>query len=160
MSKTDESKVAERLRSRLRRLVLGPDVCPEDALREICDDIVRISRPEQLMGDLFEVLERFPEEFLGAPGPVIRTLESMPGYEGALQDSVRRGPNYHTFVMMMRIVNSLRSTREKRKWLRLIRRIADDASLDSIAEEAAAFLSEQADLRSLTKGRCKKRPRG
>jgi hypothetical protein len=140
-------------------LVLGPDVCPEVALQEICDGILRIGRPELLMGDLFEVLERFPEEFLGAPGPVIRTLESMPGYQEALQDSARRSPNSHTLFMMMRIVNSLRSAREKRRWLRLIRKIADDASLDYLAEEAAAFLSEQADLRFLTKGRCKRRPR-
>jgi hypothetical protein len=138
-ARKDEAKRLEAVRARLRQVKADP----EPALETICEEIARLPKPELLMNDLFEVLERLPEAFLGAPGPVIRILEHMTGYEERLRDSVSRAPNPHTLVMMFRIVNSSGPAQEKTRWLRLIRRIAKDCSLDYLAEEALTFLSER-----------------
>jgi hypothetical protein len=131
------------LREKLKNVSGGPGakLTPAAALGDICKEIAKLHEADELMHDLFAVLERFPDTFLGAPGPVVRALEAIEGYEDMLRASVRKKPTMHTLAMMMRIVNACRSREERRKWNRLIRTIADDESLGPLSEEASAFLS-------------------
>lgn len=91
---------------------------------------------------LFNFLERLDQADLGSPGPVVHLLEALPGYEGHLQQSLRRRPTPLTVWMVNRILNA--SPPDRDVWLAFLRTAAGDTQLpEATREEARGYLAFQ-----------------
>jgi hypothetical protein len=98
--------------------------------------------------DLFRFIERIsqspeidPRYDLGSPGPLVHTLEALPGYEMHLIDSVKRQPTPMTLWMLNRLANTSTDGARRTDWLDLIAASMShkDASAATI-EVARSFL--------------------
>src|SRR6185312_15617487 len=77
-----------------------------ERLEELTSAVRIMPSPERAVPEMFRVMERMPDVELGSPGPLVHTLEGIPGYERHLADSVRRQPSLLSVWMVNRILNS------------------------------------------------------
>ncbi len=70
----------------------------------LTDEISRLEHPESALPAMLDLLERFPEEEIGSPGPLIHTIEKCPNYEAALFQSLERQPASLTVWMVSRLL--------------------------------------------------------
>lgn len=124
----------------------------KEMLRAICREVATLPTAEaapMVLG----FIERFsrPTKFdarydLGTPGPLVRTLESLPGYESFLVESVRRAPAPLTIWMVNRILNESRGTTRYRVFLSVLRGVLDHPTTPAeIKEEALSCLWMQSE---------------
>jgi hypothetical protein len=74
-------------------------------LQGLTDEFLAQSQPELAIPALFAVMERMPVTELGAPGPLVYTLESMRGHhEHELVESSKRQPANLNVWMVNRIL--------------------------------------------------------
>jgi|SRR5471030_50595 len=66
------------------------------------------------------LIERHPEAELGSPGPLVHELESIPGHESFLRDSVLRHPADLNIWMVNRIFNSELILGVRSSWLEVL----------------------------------------
>jgi hypothetical protein len=113
-------------------------------LYEVLDGFKEASDRSRAIPALFGVLERFPDADLGTPGPIVHALESIPGYEPALAESVRRQPCYYTVWMMNRILNVEDAAPARREWIQLLESAAHHPKASpGLADDVARFLAHQ-----------------
>src|SRR5262249_15217200 len=82
------------------------DARGREKLYELTDAIMSLSSPERAIPALFAVVERLPDADLGSPGPLVHTLERLPGYERGLMRSARRRPTLLSVWMVNGILNT------------------------------------------------------
>jgi hypothetical protein len=111
---------------------------------DLADEILAWSSSDEVVNAVFAVFERLPDSDLGSPGPLIHTIEKVPGYESRLLESVERHPTPHTVWMINRLLN-LPQPRERRKQLLNLLRNAASHPLANTAtrERARRFLQWQ-----------------
>jgi hypothetical protein len=115
-----------------------------DRLTAASRDILELPQPADAAPLLFNLLERFPEEHFGSPGPVVGALEEMGGYEELLRESVARKPTQHTVWMVNRILNSPPGKSNRASWLSLLESVISNPAADEGARQSATeFLEYQ-----------------
>jgi hypothetical protein len=155
---TEDPLPAEELRTALDELTES-DFDPwnrmargKETLRELCAHLAMLPTAEAAPM-ILEFIERFasPTRFdarydLGTPGPLVRTLESLPGYESFLVESIRRAPAPLTIWMVNRILNESRGTMRYCVFLGVLRGVLDHpSSPPEIKEEALSCLWGQGE---------------
>ena len=113
-------------------------------LYEILTDFELLPHRERAVAALFGVIERFPEYDFGSPGPLVHTLEAIPGYEPFLMESLRRVPAELSVWMVNRILNSDLPSEANAFWVNELRQVlTNPAVLASARESAKEFLEYQ-----------------
>jgi hypothetical protein len=69
---------------------------------------------------MFGLMERMPDVELGSPGPLVHTLEAIPGYESYLVNSVRKQPSLLSVWMVNRMLNSPILEDHRQFWMALL----------------------------------------
>jgi hypothetical protein len=91
---------------------------------------------------------------LGTPGPLVHTLEALPGYERWLIESVRRRPAPLSLWMLNRILNSLPDGQQHDRCFAVLRSECDRSDVGpTTVAEATEFLEHQKALRVGRSGR-------
>lgn len=100
------------------------------------------------MPALFDVMERMPDVEMGAPGPLVATLEQMRGrYESELAESIKRKPTALTVWMVNRILNGTRDQGQRQFYLDLLRFAAEHPEApDSARHKARHFMEHQSGV--------------
>ena len=123
-----------------------------ERLKELCRHLgsmpTRVAAP-MILG----FIERFttPTKFdarydLGTPGPLVRTLEGLAGYESFLVESLKRRPAPLTIWMVNRILHESRRTTRYHVFLSVLRGVLDHPSTPpEIKEEALSCLFMQSE---------------
>jgi hypothetical protein len=93
---------------------------------------------------MLSVIERYPDAELGSPGPLVHELESIPGYESFLMDSVLRQPADLNVWMVNRILNSEVSQDLRLGWLSVMHQVLKHARASKEVQQTVAdFLEHQ-----------------
>ena len=100
------------------------------------------------VGKLFEIIERHPLDDFGIPGEVAYFIEDFyPDYLPIMIDSINRTPTLHTVWMLNRCINA---SDNKDKLLSILKRVADDTTVESeIRDSAASFFEYQTGHRDI-----------
>jgi len=123
----------------------GPDggAAGMDRLYELTNALGEVPAPERAIPELFAVMERLHDVDLGAPGPLVHTLERMP-YTTELVASVRRFPTPLSVWMVNRILNSELADVQRRFYLDLLAAAAEHPGASRFArDDAGRFLAFQ-----------------
>lgn len=72
-------------------------------LVDLMEESERVEQKEGLLKALFGVLERFPDEELGMPSPIVHVIKHCAGYEEELLKSLKRQPGILTVWMMYKL---------------------------------------------------------
>jgi hypothetical protein len=73
-------------------------------LSKLTDELLATSNPEKGLKAMLRILERFPEEELGSPGPLIYAIEHCKGYEIELLQSLKRQPTSLSIWLLYRLI--------------------------------------------------------
>jgi hypothetical protein len=115
-----------------------------ERLYELTEALMALPAPERAIPALFAVMERLPESDLGSPGPLVHTLEKLPGYEAELVNSVRRQPTPLSVWMVNRILNTDLSGEGRSEWVALLEMAATHpAASGTVRVDVADFLRLQ-----------------
>ena len=115
-----------------------------ERLYKLTDAVLKLSAPESAIPEMFSLMERMPDTELGSPGPLVHTLEAIPGYEQYLIDSVRKKPSLLSVWMVNRILNSPITRDRHFFWMTLLQESVDRPDLPkSVREDAEQFLTRQ-----------------
>jgi hypothetical protein len=96
---------------------------------------------------IFSLMERFPDAYLGTPGPLVHSIESVgvDQYESLLIESVQRQPAELNVWMVNRIMNTALPAEHRQRLLDLMRSVLiHPKSPPRIARLAQGFLEHQA----------------
>jgi len=94
--------------------------------------------------DLLAVLERFPEdEGAGVLWSIVHGVESLPGYEAELVQSVRRQPSELGITMVGRLLNSGVSHVRGASLVGLLRDVAESAAAPDRVRASAAVWAQR-----------------
>ena len=109
----------------LNAFVAKDDGSDPATLYELLDGVDLSTASDRLLPAMFGVMERYPEADLGAPGPLVRLIETLPvpEFEPALRSSVRRQPGQLNVWMVNRILNSTPSAEHRRELLALLKAV-------------------------------------
>jgi hypothetical protein len=113
-----------------------------DRLRAASQEILALPQPLDAAPAMFELLERFPAEHFGTPGPLVGALEEIPGYEPLLRESVARKPTQHTVWMVNRLLNSPLDEATRAGWTELLESVLQHPEVDEGARESAVEFLE------------------
>ena len=58
-------------------------------LSELTQELLETGEAERAIPVLFSIMEKYPDEDLGSPGPIVHTLEKCKGYESHLIEKSR-----------------------------------------------------------------------
>lgn len=115
-----------------------------ERLRELADAVQQLPTPEAAISEMFGVMERMPDVELGSPGPLVHTLEAIPGYEPHLANSIRRQPSLLSVWMVNRILNSAIPEERREFWMRLLEESVERLdSPQSVRKDASDFIALQ-----------------
>lgn len=115
-------------------------------LRVLTDKILKQPKPEEALDDMFGILERYPDEELGSPGPLVHAIEKCQGYEEVLFDSLKRQPGTLTVWMLHRLIKY----DPKPRYVEALREVIIHPSIsEQTKEDAEVILSWVKDVSSL-----------
>lgn len=110
-----------------------------DSLHSLAPELRRPALPAML-----SLIERYPGADLGSPGPLVHELESIPGYEFFLRDSVLRQPADLSVWMVNRILNSDVSQDVRLGWLSVMNQVLEHSrSSKEVQQTVTDFLEHQ-----------------
>ncbi|HEY9403704.1 MAG TPA: hypothetical protein VIQ24_13655 [Pyrinomonadaceae bacterium] len=114
-------------------------------LDDAVSSLLASKHPQLGIGALLRIFERFPEEDgHGIFWSVLHGLESLPDYERALVESVRRQPSEFGLLMINRILNDGRSQVGSVDLLVLLEEVARDPRIQgSIRADAQEYIEWQ-----------------
>jgi len=101
---------------------------------------------ERVVPAMFALMERFPDAYLGTPGPLVHSIESLgvARYESLLVASVHRQPAELNVWMVNRILNTNLSPQHRRELLDLVRSVPEHPkATPRVAEFARGLLAHQ-----------------
>lgn len=139
-------KLDERIvRVEARRLRLGKkDMDGPERLHDITEALLELPKPERAIKSFFDVMERMPEADLGTPGPLVHTLEKLPGYQTELAASIKRIPTHLSLWMVNRILNVTKVEGDREHWLKLFSTAAKHpCSTERAKRDALHFIEYQ-----------------
>jgi hypothetical protein len=154
------ARALDQLRADLMRLeekdfdLSHPDAQGLEQLGKICDELA--GQPVEVVAPLLlSFIERFAEPAgidarydLGTPGPLVHTLEALPGYEPWLIESIRRRPAPLSLLMLHRILNTLSEGEDYDEYLVLLRSVSERKDVSpATMTEAIQFLVHQQERR-------------
>lgn len=116
-----------------------------EQLHELCDELSALDDPDSSVPAMFNVMERLDCAELGAPGPLVHTMEQWRGrYEKHLVNSVRRRPSIHAIWMINRILNV--SPPDTKDWIDLLAAVASHPlACQSVKDQAVRFIQIQSE---------------
>lgn len=119
------------------------DRCIPAQLYELIDDLMKLPNPNQVIPELFALMERLPDADLGSPGPIVHALERM-NYVPELEASILRRPTLLTIWMVNRILNGQLSAERRTHFLDLLASVENHPSADETTRsEARDFIRLQ-----------------
>ena len=87
---------------------------------------------------IFDFFEKFPNEDLGIPGPLVHLLENhYPKYMLTLLSSIKNKPTYMSVQMLNRVMNSDLPEEKRENYLSLLQSVALSDSDDLVMKENA-----------------------
>jgi hypothetical protein len=106
------------------------------------DQLTDTWKNEPKSPDVVEAILRFmeghPDIDYGAPGPLVHFVETFPGYELKLIESVERQPTSHTVGMLNRVINGKRDNPPERQAVILVmERVLENAAADALTRQRA-----------------------
>jgi hypothetical protein len=115
-----------------------------ERLCELTDAVLKLSAPESAIPEMFGLMERTPDLELGSPGPLVHTLEAIPGYESYLINSLRKQPSLLSVWMVNRILNSPIPEDRRQFWMALLQESVERLDVpESVRKDAQQFLMRQ-----------------
>lgn len=113
-----------------------------DFLYQLTDELLTNADASEAIRSLFLLLEKYPDEDFGSPGPIVHTLEKFGiKYEPELFDSLKRKPTLLTIWMLNRIINVANDESTRDKLITKMREIlVHELVRDVEIEEAENFL--------------------
>jgi hypothetical protein len=116
-----------------------------ERLEYLCGEMRAINDVVNCAPIIFRTMERLDDAELGAPGPLVHTLETWRGgYEELLIESLNRKPSPLAVWMVNRILNAKPS--DKATWLKVLRNVADHPEASSATKARALhFLKYQTE---------------
>jgi hypothetical protein len=102
---------------------------------------------ERVVPAMFALMERYPNAYLGTPGPLVHSIESLGvgAYEDLLIASVRRQPAELNVWMLNRILNVTMDPGHRSAMLELLESVVQHPSAPArVTELANGFLRHQA----------------
>jgi hypothetical protein len=119
--------------------------CGAEKLSDLMDALMSVPSPQRATPELFGLMERLPKSDLGSPGPLVHTLEKLPGFEAELVKSVVRYPTELSVWMINRILNAELSSNTRKTYLALLESVTTHPKTTEIVRnEALRFLAFQA----------------
>lgn len=116
-----------------------------ERLYDISDKLLQLPQPEQAIHLILHTMERFAESDLGAPGPLIHTLEQLPDYESHLLKSIGRKPTPLSLWALNRIINDTNDQQKKQQLLLLMKKsLTHPLASNDTKRRAEGFLKFQA----------------
>ena len=101
------------------------------------------SRP--VVEALLALLERHAQADFGTPGPLVQTLETLPGYPAELAASLERQPTELTAWMANRLLNSKLPRDDRAEWLKRLTVVTSHPkAAANVRDSAIRFLDFQA----------------
>jgi hypothetical protein len=119
----------------------------EPQLHAITGGFKTLPDRERVIPAMFSLMERFPNAYLGTPGPLVHSIESVgiDNYEPLLIESVRRQPAELNVWMVNRILNTNLPAAHRHLLLNLMREVPGHPNVPArVAESARRFLDHQA----------------
>lgn len=118
--------------------------CGMETLDSLADELIANASPEIIAQTLLAFTERLsntteidPRFDLGTPGPIVHTLEKLPGYQQYLMESLARFPTPLTVWMVNRILNVSEKNIDRERWLDVLRKISNDQNMSEITKRSA-----------------------
>lgn len=108
-------------------------------LGRLTDEVLASDSPEEALDVMLGILERYPEEEMGAPGPLVHAIEQCMGYERKLLNSVERQPGVMSVWMVYRL---LREEREV-EYLEALRAVLTNPRAGELVREDVEILLSQ-----------------
>lgn len=116
-----------------------------ERLRELTERLLKLGQPTQVAELILSTMERLGECHLGSPGPLIHTLEKLPGYEPYLIRSLERKPTPLSVWALNRILNTVRDLKKREQLLKLMHcSLTHPLASQTTKQEAEMFLEHQA----------------
>jgi hypothetical protein len=116
----------------------------EDRLCRLLKGFDGLADRKRSLPSMFALLEKYPEAYWGAPGPLVRAIEGIPGYEPELRKSLLRFPTPSTLWLANRILNVENRRRQRESWLRMLRAARKHPRATSyVKRDVRAFLDHQ-----------------
>lgn len=117
----------------------------------LTDELSLINDPDRIADILLACIERLSHSTtidvsydLGSPGPLVHTLEAIPGFEKRLIISLQRYPTPLTLWMLNRIINQESDPMLKKSFLQLIEKAIIHSEATVLARKTATeFLEYQ-----------------
>lgn len=108
------------------------------ALSKLTDELLATKNPEEGLEAMFALLERYPDEEIGSPGPLIHAIEKCRGYEERLCESVKRQPSTLSVWALYRLIEK----NPKMNYIEVLKEAAfNQEASDQIREDAALLLN-------------------
>lgn len=73
-------------------------------LSQLTDELAKTGQSKQALDAMLSILERYPDEEIGSPGPLAHAIEKCRGYEGKLLESVGRMPSTLSIWILYRLI--------------------------------------------------------
>lgn len=108
----------------------------------LCEDIIELNNEGWdtaiLMDPLFRILEKNSDFDFGMPGQIVHTLEKhyKKGLEEELFKSLNRKPTFYTLWMLNRIINGTSDTKEKERYMEMLKSILKMEIPDYLKKQA------------------------
>ncbi len=116
-------------------MLLDGDFMP--LLYAVADELEVHPEREDAVVPVLTFIERHATADLGLPGPLVHFLETVPGYERAVLQSVRAQPTFLTIWMLNRILNVVDEDDARRPYIEALEATLDRQDVDQGARRAA-----------------------
>jgi hypothetical protein len=115
-----------------------------ERLYALTDAISALSQPQQMVAEMFGVMERLAGCDLGSPGPLVHTLEDIQGYETEMVKSISNVPTALSVWMVNRILNSEISLAQRTAYMDLLAGVTQHpAATAEVRRDAKGFIEYQ-----------------
>ena len=128
------------------------DLWNEDAsgiekLDLLTEELLKSEQPKLAADLMLHFMERLDESDLGAPGPLVHTLEKLPGYEVNLFESVARKPTPLSLWMINRILNVTTEDDRRRHLITIFQEsLSHQLASDETRQQAEDFLKYHGEV--------------
>ncbi len=107
-------------------------------LGKLTDEVLANEEPEKALDAMLGILERYPEDELGSPGPLVHAIEQCIGYERNLLNSIEKQPSVLSVWMLCRLVREEREV----KYLEALRAVMKNPKAgEQVKEDVQILLS-------------------
>ncbi|WP_143406478.1 hypothetical protein [Estrella lausannensis] len=73
-------------------------------ISKLTDELIGTGKPELALDAMLAILERYPDEEIGSPGPLAHAIEKCPGFEPKLLQSIERMPSTLSIWILYRLI--------------------------------------------------------